>query len=167
MLAIRIHATVSQKRPQIREANSRHGRQRHTCPACGANRYKKNGHARHGKQHHQCKACGRQFTADALDRGIASANPATTSWLFRAFGDSIKSNTMRSSYTLRWRGHVLPSRDSLPGVDDVGPDGTATTGRAIAQASTHLRNTTPHVPHASGATRGYAAATRACDGARG
>ena len=46
---------------------------RDTCPACGANRYKKNGHTRHGKQNHQCKACGRQFTADALDRGIASA----------------------------------------------------------------------------------------------
>jgi insertion element IS1 protein InsB len=45
---------------------------RDTCPACGANRYKKNGHTRHGKQNHQCKACGRQFTADALDRGIAS-----------------------------------------------------------------------------------------------
>src|SRR5687768_5453732 len=46
---------------------------REACPACGAKRYKKNGHARHGKQNHQCKACGRQFTADALDRSIASA----------------------------------------------------------------------------------------------
>jgi insertion element IS1 protein InsB len=45
---------------------------RDTCPACGANRYKKNGHTRHGKQNHQCKACGRQFTADVLDRRIAS-----------------------------------------------------------------------------------------------
>ncbi len=43
---------------------------RETCPACGANRYKKNGHTRHGKQNHQCKACGRQFTADPLDRSI-------------------------------------------------------------------------------------------------
>jgi insertion element IS1 protein InsB len=44
---------------------------RDTCPACGANRYKKNGHTHHGKQHHQWKACGRQFTADAMDRRIA------------------------------------------------------------------------------------------------
>jgi insertion element IS1 protein InsB len=43
---------------------------RETCPACGANRYKKNGHTRHGKQNHQCKACGRQFTANPLDRSI-------------------------------------------------------------------------------------------------
>jgi insertion element IS1 protein InsB len=43
---------------------------RETCPACGANRYKKNGHTRHGKQNHQYKACGRQFTADPLDRSI-------------------------------------------------------------------------------------------------
>jgi len=43
---------------------------RETCPACGANRYKKNGHTRHEKQNHQCKACGRQFTANPLDRSI-------------------------------------------------------------------------------------------------
>ena len=45
---------------------------RDTCPTCGANRYKKNGHTRHGKQHHQWKACGRQCTAAPLDRRIAS-----------------------------------------------------------------------------------------------
>jgi insertion element IS1 protein InsB len=45
---------------------------RDTCPACGSNRYKKNGHTRHGKQNHQCKTCGRQFTANPLDRSIAS-----------------------------------------------------------------------------------------------
>jgi insertion element IS1 protein InsB len=45
---------------------------REACPACGAKRYKKNGHTRHGKQNHQCKACGRQFTAEVLDRSIAS-----------------------------------------------------------------------------------------------
>ena len=42
-----------------------------TCPACGANRYKKNGHTRHGKQNHHCKAWGRQFTADAMDWRMA------------------------------------------------------------------------------------------------
>ena len=44
---------------------------RDACPACGSNRYKKNGHTRHGKQNHQCKTCGRQLTANPLDRRIA------------------------------------------------------------------------------------------------
>ncbi len=43
---------------------------RETCPACGANRYKKHGHSRHEKQNHQWKACGRQCTANPLDRRI-------------------------------------------------------------------------------------------------
>jgi insertion element IS1 protein InsB len=38
---------------------------RDTCPECGSNRYKKNGHTRHGKQNYQCQACGRQFVATA------------------------------------------------------------------------------------------------------
>jgi hypothetical protein len=46
---------------------------RETCPAWGADRYKKHGHTRHGKQHHQGTGFGRQFTADAIDRRIASA----------------------------------------------------------------------------------------------
>jgi insertion element IS1 protein InsB len=45
---------------------------RDVCPACGSQRYKKNGHTRHGKQNHQCKTCGRQFTAHSLDRRIPS-----------------------------------------------------------------------------------------------
>ena len=44
---------------------------RDACPACGSNRYKKNGHTRHGKQNHQWKTCGRQCTANPLDRRIA------------------------------------------------------------------------------------------------
>ena len=44
---------------------------RNVCPACGSDRYKKNGQTRHGKQHHQCKACERQFGATAEDRIIA------------------------------------------------------------------------------------------------
>ena len=44
---------------------------RDVCPACGSNRYKKNGHTRHGKQNHQCKACERQLSATADDRLIA------------------------------------------------------------------------------------------------
>ena len=34
---------------------------RETCPKCGSNRYKKNGHIHNGKQNHQCHDCGRQF----------------------------------------------------------------------------------------------------------
>ena len=45
---------------------------RDVCPACGSQRYKKNGHTRHGQQNHQCKTCGRQFTANSLDRRIPS-----------------------------------------------------------------------------------------------
>jgi insertion element IS1 protein InsB len=45
---------------------------RDVCPACGSQRYKKNGHTRHGKQNQQCKTCGRQFTANSLDRRIPS-----------------------------------------------------------------------------------------------
>jgi insertion element IS1 protein InsB len=44
---------------------------RDVCPACGSDRYKKNGHTRHGKQNHQCKACERQFVATAENRIIA------------------------------------------------------------------------------------------------
>jgi insertion element IS1 protein InsB len=43
---------------------------REACPACGAKRYKKNGHTRHGKQNHHCKACGRQFGSTAEHRVI-------------------------------------------------------------------------------------------------
>jgi insertion element IS1 protein InsB len=38
---------------------------REACPACGSQRYKKNGHTRHGQQNHYCKACERQFSASA------------------------------------------------------------------------------------------------------
>lgn len=54
-----------------------------TCSACGANRYKKNGHTRHGRQNHQCKACGRQCTADALDRSIVSEQRMQIAHLLR------------------------------------------------------------------------------------
>ena len=47
---------------------------RDACPACGSNRYKKNGHTRHGKQNDRRKACERQFVATADDQHI-------TNWL--------------------------------------------------------------------------------------
>ena len=57
---------------------------REACPACGSKRYKKNGHTRHGKQNHQCKVCERQFTGNAIDRGIASEQRRRIEHLLRA-----------------------------------------------------------------------------------
>ena len=48
--------------------------------------------------------------------------------------------------TLCRTGHARPSRDRLPRGYDVGPDGPATTGRAISQASLPLRDATPDAP---------------------
>src|SRR5712691_7765971 len=62
-----------------------------------------------------------------------------------AFGDSRKRNIICSSCKPRQGGHALPSRDSLPRVHDVGPDGSATACRAISHALTHLRDATPPV----------------------
>ena len=56
---------------------------REACPACGSNRYKKNGHTRHGKQNHQCKACERQFVASAEDRLIADEQRTLIAHLLR------------------------------------------------------------------------------------
>ena len=56
---------------------------RDACPACGSNRYKKNGHTRHGKQNHQCKACERQFSATADDRLIADERRTRVEHLLR------------------------------------------------------------------------------------
>src|SRR5262249_33485964 len=43
---------------------------RDTCPECGSERYKKNGHMHNGKQNQQCKDCGRQFVVDATKRVV-------------------------------------------------------------------------------------------------
>jgi insertion element IS1 protein InsB len=56
---------------------------RDVCPACGSNRYKKNGHTRHGKQNHQCKACERPFSATADDRLIADERRTRVEHLLR------------------------------------------------------------------------------------
>src|SRR5215470_3721341 len=68
--------------------------------------------------------------------------------------------------TLCRRGHARPSCDSRPRGYDVGPAGPATTGRAISQASIHLRDATPDDHQASGGTRGYAAVAWTGAGAR-
>jgi transposase-like protein len=41
---------------------------REVCPACGSERFKRNGHIHTGQQNHQCKACGRQFVLHADNR---------------------------------------------------------------------------------------------------
>lgn len=79
---------------------------RDTCPACGANRYKKNGHTRHGKQNHQWKACGRQFTADALDRSIASEQRMQIEHLLRE-RISLRGICRAVGVSLTWLLHFL------------------------------------------------------------
>src|SRR5215467_10361313 len=41
---------------------------RAACPACGSERFKRNGHLQTGQQNHQCKACGRQCVLQADNR---------------------------------------------------------------------------------------------------
>ncbi|HEY5864840.1 MAG TPA: IS1 family transposase [Candidatus Tectomicrobia bacterium] len=43
---------------------------RAACPACGAGRFKRNGHIHMGQQNHQCKVCDRQFVLQADNRVI-------------------------------------------------------------------------------------------------
>jgi hypothetical protein len=43
---------------------------REACPACGSERFKRNGHIHTGQPNHQCKACGRQFVLHADNRVI-------------------------------------------------------------------------------------------------
>jgi len=45
---------------------------REACPACGAERFKKNGHIHNGKQNYCCKACGRPFVLDANNRVVGA-----------------------------------------------------------------------------------------------
>ena len=49
---------------------------REACPACGSERFKRNGHIHTGKQNHQCKACGRQFVLDAAPHVITEEQRA-------------------------------------------------------------------------------------------
>jgi insertion element IS1 protein InsB len=82
---------------------------RDTCPACGANRYKKNGHTRHGKQNHQCKACGRQFTADVLDQSIASEQRMQIEHLLRE-RISLRGICRTVGVSLTWLLHFMAER---------------------------------------------------------
>ena len=49
---------------------------REACPACGSERFKRNGHSHTGKQNHQCTACGRQFVCDAT-KGVITEEQRT------------------------------------------------------------------------------------------
>jgi insertion element IS1 protein InsB len=49
---------------------------REACPACGAERFKKNGHIHTGQQNHQCKACGRQCVLHADNRVMSDEQRA-------------------------------------------------------------------------------------------
>src|SRR5262250_2025054 len=49
---------------------------REACPACGSERFKRNGHIHTGRQNHQCKACGRQFVCDAT-KGVITEEQRT------------------------------------------------------------------------------------------
>jgi insertion element IS1 protein InsB len=82
---------------------------RDACPACGANRYKKNGHTRHGKQNHQCKACGRQFTGDLLDRSIASEQRRQIEHLLRE-RISLRGICRTVGVSLTWLLHFMVER---------------------------------------------------------
>ena len=79
---------------------------REACPACGAKRYKNNGHPRHGKQKHQWKACGRQFTAAVLDRRIASAQRLQMEHLLRE-RISLRGLCRTVGVSLTWLLHFL------------------------------------------------------------
>ena len=41
-----------------------------TCPDCGSDLVKKNGHTRHGKQNHRCLTCDKQFVVDPEDHKV-------------------------------------------------------------------------------------------------
>jgi len=56
---------------------------REAGPACGAERFKRNGHIHTGKQNHQCKACGRQFVLDVAPHVIAEEQRTLVERLLR------------------------------------------------------------------------------------
>src|SRR5215471_1906671 len=56
---------------------------REACPACGSERFKRNGHIHTGQQNHQCKACGRQFVLQADNRVIGEEQRTLVERLLR------------------------------------------------------------------------------------
>jgi insertion element IS1 protein InsB len=82
---------------------------RNVCPACGSDRYKKNGQTRHGKQHHQCKACERQFGATAEDRIIADEQRTLIEHLLRE-RISLRGICRAVGVSLTWLLHFIVER---------------------------------------------------------
>jgi insertion element IS1 protein InsB len=82
---------------------------RNVCPACGSDRYKKNGHTRHGKQNHQGKACERQFVATAEDRIIAGGQRTLIEHLLRE-RISLRGICRAVGVSLTWLLHFIVER---------------------------------------------------------
>jgi insertion element IS1 protein InsB len=82
---------------------------RNACPACGSQRYKKNGHTRHGKQNHQCKACERQFGATADDRCISEERRIMVEHLLRE-RISLRGICRAVGVSLTWLLHFMVER---------------------------------------------------------
>ncbi|MGE3539673.1 MAG: hypothetical protein AB7N91_19870 [Candidatus Tectimicrobiota bacterium] len=79
---------------------------RETCPACGSERYKKNGHIHTGKQNHQCKACGRQLVFDATQRVMTEEQRTLVE---RLLCEKISLHGMRRAVgvSIRWLMHCI------------------------------------------------------------
>ena len=56
---------------------------REACPACGSERFKRNGHMHTGQQNHQCKGCGRQCVLQADNRVIGEEQRTLVERLLR------------------------------------------------------------------------------------
>ena len=82
---------------------------REACPACGSNRYQKNGHTRYGKQNHQCNACERQFVATAEDRSIADEQRTLIEHLLRE-RISLRGICRAVGVSLTWLLHFMVER---------------------------------------------------------
>lgn len=82
---------------------------RHTCPACGSHRPKKNAHTRHGTHQQQCKACDRQVVATAEGRIIADEQRPLMAHLLRE-RLSLRGICRAVGVSLAWLWHLMVER---------------------------------------------------------
>src|SRR5262249_38203871 len=82
---------------------------RETCPACGSERYTRNGRMHTGTQHHQCQGCGRQLVLDATHH-VITAEPRTL--VARVLRETISLHGLCRAVgvSLRWRMGFLAAR---------------------------------------------------------